>query len=61
MLYIDTGVLLAVLTSEAHSSNATTFLAQAKAPMAISTLVAAAQQVGLDAQWLGPGEMPSSV
>ena len=60
MLYIDTCVLLAVLTPEVHSATATAFLAQANAPMAISTLVAAAQQLGLDAQWLGAGEIPSN-
>jgi hypothetical protein len=37
MLYIDTCVLLAVLTPAAHSATATAFLAQASAPMAISS------------------------
>ena len=37
MLYIDTCVLLAVLTPEVHSSAATSFLAQAQAPLAISS------------------------
>ena len=37
MLYIDTCVLLAVLTPEAHSATATAFLAEASAPLAIST------------------------
>lgn len=36
MLYLDTCVLLAVLTPDAHSATATTFLAQASAPLAIS-------------------------
>lgn len=37
MLYIDTCVLLAVLTPEVHSSAATLFLAQSQAPLAISS------------------------
>ena len=37
MLYIDTGVLLAVLTPEVHSATATAFLAEASAPLAISS------------------------
>ncbi|MBC1262373.1 type II toxin-antitoxin system VapC family toxin [Synechococcus sp. BSF8S] len=37
MLYIDTCVLLAVLTPEAHSATATAFLAEASAPLAISS------------------------
>ena len=36
MLYIDTSVLLALLTPEGHSAAAATFLAQARAPLAIS-------------------------
>jgi predicted nucleic acid-binding protein len=36
MLYIDTCVLLALLTPEGHSAAAATFLAQARAPLAIS-------------------------
>jgi hypothetical protein len=37
MLFIDTCVLLAVLTPEAHSATATAFLAEASAPLAISS------------------------
>ena len=37
MLYIDTCVLLAVLTPEAHSATAAAFLAEASAPLAISS------------------------
>ena len=37
MLYIDTCVLLALLTPEVHSSAATSFLAEAQAPLAISS------------------------
>jgi predicted nucleic acid-binding protein len=37
MLYIDTCVLLAMLTPEVHSAPATAFLAKASAPMAISS------------------------
>jgi predicted nucleic acid-binding protein len=37
MLYIDTCVLLAVLTPELHSPTAAAFLAQASAPLAISS------------------------
>ena len=37
MLYIDTCVLLAVLTPEVHSPTAAAFLAQASAPLAISS------------------------
>ena len=37
MLYIDTCVLLAVLTPEVHSPTAAAFLAQARAPLAISS------------------------
>jgi len=37
MLYIDTCVLLAVLTPERHSASAAAFLEQAPAPLAIST------------------------
>ena len=37
MLYIDTCVLLAVLTPEVHSAAATAFLAEASAPLAISS------------------------
>jgi len=36
MLYVDTCVLLAALTPEAHSSSAAAFLEQATAPLAIS-------------------------
>ena len=36
MLYLDTCVLLAVLTPEAHTGAAVAFLAQATDPMAIS-------------------------
>ncbi|MEA5414691.1 type II toxin-antitoxin system VapC family toxin [Synechococcus sp. BA-132 BA5] len=36
MLYVDTGVLLAALTPEAHSDAAAAFLEQATAPLAIS-------------------------
>ena len=43
MLYIDTCVLLAVLTPEAHSATATAFLAEASAPLVMrSTLHASA-------------------
>ena len=37
MLYVDTCVLLAALTPEAHSPTAAAFLAQARAPLAISS------------------------
>ncbi|MCX5928817.1 MAG: type II toxin-antitoxin system VapC family toxin [Synechococcus sp. LacPavin_0920_WC12_MAG_50_7] len=37
MLYIDTCVLLALLTPEVHSAEANAFMAQAKAPLAISS------------------------
>jgi len=37
MLYVDTCVLLAVLTPEAHSATATAFLAEASVPLAISS------------------------
>lgn len=37
MLYIDTCVLLAVLTPETHSATATAFLAEANPPLAISS------------------------
>jgi hypothetical protein len=37
MLYVDTCVLLAVLTPEVHSAAATAFLAEASAPLAISS------------------------
>ena len=37
MLYIDTCVLLAVLTPEVHSPTATAFLAEASVPVAISS------------------------
>ena len=37
MLYIDTCVLLAVLTPEAHSATAAAFLTEASAPLAISS------------------------
>jgi predicted nucleic acid-binding protein len=37
MLYVDTCVLLAALTPEAHSLTAAAFLAQARAPLAISS------------------------
>ena len=36
MLYVDTCVLLAALTPEAHSDTAAAFLEQATAPLAIS-------------------------
>jgi hypothetical protein len=36
MRYIDTCVLLAMLTPEVHSSTATMFLAEASVPLAIS-------------------------
>ena len=37
MFYIDTCVLLAVLTPEVHSATATAFLTEASAPLAISS------------------------